>query len=100
MRCKFRLDSITRTRGTVTKLAPDGTIVIDSKGHPVTEIGELWSIELHPVYSNNDPKHENSTFWAYSPSGKFTLTTINRKAVDELELGSEVYIDITPAPQG
>jgi len=97
MRCKFKLHSITRAEGTVTKLGDDGKPLVDAKGQRITEQGEVWSLKMAPVYPNNDPNHENSVFWAYSPGGTFELQTINRAAAERLELGREYYIDITPA---
>lgn len=98
MRCKFKLIAITRREGSVTKLAPDGQVAVDDKGKRMTVPGEVWSLEFAPVYANDDPKHENSIFWAYSPGGLFKLDTVNKAAVDGLVLGREYYLDITPAP--
>lgn len=97
MRCKFKLNSITRAEGNVTKIGPDGFPVADDKGRRVTEPGEVWSLSFSPVYANDDPKHENSIFWAYSPGGSFQLQTVSKAAVDGLELGCEYYIDVTRA---
>lgn len=97
MRCKFKLNSITRTEGTVTKMGADGFPLSDDKGQRVTEPGEVWSLKFSAVYHNNNPRHENSVFWAYSPGGTFELLTINRAAVDSLKLGAEYYLDVTPA---
>lgn len=98
MRCKFKLISITRREGTVTKIDSDGRIAIDDKGQRMTELGEVWSLEFAPVYANNDPRHENSVFWAYSPGGSFKLDTVNKRAVESLELAHEYYLDVSPAP--
>jgi hypothetical protein len=97
MRCKFKLISITRAEGTVTKLGEDGYPVANDKGQRITEPGEVWSIKMSPVYANDNPKHENSVFWAYSPGGSFELQTVNKAAVAKLELGAEYYLDITRA---
>ncbi len=58
---------------------------------------ELVTIRMSPVYPNQDPNHENSVFWKYSPSGKLELGTINPSAAGKFELGKEYYIDFTPA---
>lgn len=89
MRCKFTLNSITRRTGSVPKVGDDGKV-----GYVP---GETWSLEFSPVYGNGDPNHENTKFWQASPSGQFTLGTVNKAAVDSLELGREYYLDITPA---
>lgn len=58
---------------------------------------EMQTIKLNPVYANNDPEHENSKFWKYSPSGSISLGTINPAAAAYFELGGEYYIDFTKA---
>lgn len=73
VRCKFKVDSITQH-------ASNGT-----------------SVSMTPVYSNNDPNHENSKFWRATPSGELKFYCANPDAVAQLELGAEYYIDITPA---
>lgn len=98
MRCKFKLNTITRSEGHVTKIGPDGGPVADENGRRVTEPGEVWSLTFSPVYANQDPKHENSVFWAYTPGGSLQLQTVNKVAVERLELGAEYYLDISPAP--
>jgi hypothetical protein len=97
MRCKFKLNSITRAEGSVTKIGADGFPIADDKGRRITEPGEVWSLSFSPVYANDDPKHKNSVFWAYTPSGSFQLQTVNKSAVEQLELCREYYLDITPA---
>jgi hypothetical protein len=62
-----------------------------------TEMVEMRTLELTPVYANNDPNHENSKFWDSSPSGKLELGTINPQAWKLFELGKEYYIDFTLA---
>lgn len=97
VRCKFKVDSIETTLQSVAKRDADGVPLRDEQKNYVYERGEMATVKLSPVYSNNDPKHENSKFWAASPSGSFTLGTVNKAAVAQLELGKEYYIDITPA---
>lgn len=58
---------------------------------------EMQTIHLSPVYGNNDPNHENSKFWKYTPSGTIQLGTINAEAARQFELGKEYYVDFTPA---
>ena len=80
VRCKFKLDSITRS--IATWLPPQR---------------EIWNVRMSPVYANSDPNHENSKFWQAAPSGSFELSTVNKEAVESLELGKEYFIDITLA---
>lgn len=90
MRCKFTVNSITRT---LQNSYPHK----DANGRPdysQPDPQEMWTVKMSPVYGNNDPNHENSKFWAASPSGLFELGTVNKAAVDSLVLGGEVYIDI------
>lgn len=97
IRCKFKVDAITRRQQSVQKLGEDGLPVKDERGHHVYVPGEVWDVEMSPVYANGDPSHENSKFWAASPGGNFKVTTVNASAVASLKLGGEYYIDITPA---
>lgn len=98
MRCKFKVDSIERTLGSAPMRDSEGRPVKDEKtGYPKYEPCEMWTVKMSPVYGNADPDHENSKFWAASPSGAFALNTVNKHAVDALELGKEYYLDLRPA---
>lgn len=55
---------------------------------------KLTTVVLHPVTSGSD---ENKAFFQSSPSGEIKLGTINPDAVAALEIGTEVYVDFTPA---
>lgn len=72
VRCKFKVDSIEHTTNGDT-------------------------IKMSPVYGNSDPEHENTKFWKYTPSGEFVFRCINPAATEQLKLGAEYYIDISPA---
>lgn len=76
-RAKFKVDSVLHTK------QYDGT--------------PIRTVIAAPVYGNRDPNHENSKFWAATPSGKLELGTVNAAAVAGLEPGVEFYIDITIA---
>lgn len=91
MRCKFKVDSITRRMGSHQVTTADG-----SKSWEPTE---MWDIEMSPVYANGDPEHENSKFWHATPCGSFQVGVVNKAAVAAIELDGEYYIDITPAPK-
>jgi hypothetical protein len=41
---------------------------------------------------------ENDQFFKYTPSGQLRLGTVNRAAADQLHVGLEYYLDLTPAP--
>lgn len=85
-RAKFRCDSVTSLMG--SKLGPDGKTWV-----PCIQ----KSVSMSPVYGNGDPSHENSKFWAASPSGKFELCVINLPAAEIFVPGQEYYLDISPA---
>jgi hypothetical protein len=97
VRCKFKVTAIKRTIGSQKKRDAEGNLVRTEKGYDVYEPCEMATIEMSPVYANNDPGHENSKFWDASPGGKFELNCVNKAAVEQLELDKEYYIDITPA---
>lgn len=96
-RCKFKLDKVERSMTITAKLGPDGKEEKDQNGRNVYVPAEMHTLVMSPVYANNDPAHENSQFWRYTPSGQFTLGTVNKAAVEHMVLGAEYYIDITPA---
>lgn len=97
VRCKFTVTGIKRTMGSRKKRDATGAYVKTDKGYDVYEAAEAWTIEMSPVYGHGDPSHENSKFWDATPNGKFEMTCVNKAAVDQLELGHEYYLDITPA---
>ena len=97
-RCKFKLDTITRRVQTVAKRDENDAIVKDANGRLVYVTGEVWDLDMSPVYANGDPNHENSKFWEATPGGSFKVSTVNKTAVGTMVLGAEYYIDITPAP--
>ena len=89
-RAKFRCDTITRREGGYN----------DTVQGVITWVPqEVTSIEMSPVYHNDDPDHENTKFWEASPSGSFKLDCVNPKAVEMFKPGNEYYIDITEAPE-
>jgi hypothetical protein len=69
----------------------------DDKGNWIQCV--VNTIEMSPVYGNNDPEHENSKFWAATPSGKLELGVIPEEVGNVFEIGKEYYIDITEAPK-
>lgn len=89
MIAKFRCESVTHAMGTVPSLSAEGKL--ESRQGPVA------SVTMVPVYHQGDPAHENSKFWAASPSGKFELQVVNLAAVEDLEPGAEYYLEIRRA---
>lgn len=84
VRCKFKVNSITRSEG--TRPNAEGKY----------EKCIMSTISASPTYST-DPNSENKKFWDASPGGKFELNCVNEAAVAQLEIGKEYYIDISPA---
>lgn len=85
VRAKYRVNEIVRSIGSRRK--PDGTY----------EPAEVNTVRMSPVYGNNDPSHENTKFWAATPSGQFEMSCINLDAAKFFEPGQEYYIDFTKA---
>lgn len=89
-RCKFKIDKIeetfTKEHIPASEVAPAQQVTLP-----------LFSLEMSPVAKTDKPEDENSTFWKWTPSGSFKLSTINAWAVKDLRAGDEVYIDITKA---
>jgi hypothetical protein len=84
-RAKFVVQSITRSQAHI--YGDDGKAVAT----------ELQTVQMNPVYGNQDPEHENTKFWKSSPSGSLSLGCINLAAAAIFELGKEYYVDFTPA---
>lgn len=100
VRCKFKVTSITMQEGSrrVRDEAgdwkrPDNV----SRGGFVMEPCLSGTVKMSPVYANDDPRHENSKFWDASPSGSFEMNVNNLAALQELKVGKEYYIGISPA---
>lgn len=51
-------------------------------------------VHLTAVYDGSD---ENKAFWEATPSGSLTFSTVNKAAVEGIEVGQEFYVDLTPA---
>lgn len=96
-RAKFSVQSITRNLTSIPKKDADGKVVVNERGHNEYENGEVHTVRLTPVYGNNDPNHENTKFWAASPSGSIEIGCANIEAAQVFELGKEYYVDFTAA---
>lgn len=91
VRAKFKVDTI--ERGLTSQATGDK----DENGRPVYAAAEIQTVVMSPVYGNGDPEHENTKFWAYSPTGQLRLGTVNESAARYFELGGEYYLDFTKA---
>jgi hypothetical protein len=54
------------------------------------------TIRLSAVYGNDDPNHENTSFFRWTPSGDICLGIVNVQAAKQFEVGKEYYVDFTP----
>ena len=88
VRAKFHLNSITINMFPKMKQV-DGKWVKDGDV-------EQRTLNLTPVYANNDPQHENSKFWEATPSGSIQLGCVNQEAWKHFEIGKDYYVDFTP----
>jgi len=52
------------------------------------------SVRMTPVISGSP---ENEQFFKWTPSGKIEFGTVNKAVMDQLTLGAEMYVDISPA---
>lgn len=57
---------------------------------------KMGSVKLVPVTSGSE---ENKSFYKYTPMGAIEFSTINQSALEELTLGSEVYITLEVVPK-
>lgn len=66
----------------------------------VENMGQSTDIRMIAVYHNDDPKHENSIFWKYTPCGTLTFT-LDEKYTGPLPVdGKEYYLTIEEVPKG
>lgn len=56
--------------------------------------GDEAYVKLSAVTSGSE---ENASFFKYTPSGQLSLGVVNKAAAEQLEVGKEYYIDISPA---
>jgi hypothetical protein len=97
VRAKFKVDKIERTMSSRQKKDADGNFIKNERGYWETGPAEMQTVVMSPVYGNGDPAHENTKFWAASPSGQLLLGCVNEEASKYFELGKEYYIDFTKA---
>lgn len=71
-RCKFRLQS---------KRVQDGP-------NPTAEL-TFWAV--------TSGSKENEEFFRYTPSGQLTLCVVRPEVAEQLTVGAEYYLDISPA---
>jgi len=71
--------------------------VCNAKEETLSGKDRLTTVKLSPVYSDKDGS-ENRQFWKWTPSGMIELGCISNSAADAFTLGSEYYVDFTPAP--
>ena len=55
---------------------------------------KAFVVHLEPVITGSE---ENKQFYKWTPSGKIELATVNEDAAKQFEVGTEMYIDFTPA---
>ncbi len=84
IRAKFKVNSVTEPRevdryNNTTKENEKMTIV---------------DVQLTPVTGGSE---ENEKFYAWTPGGYLTLSTVNLAIAKELVIGKEFYLDLTPA---
>ncbi len=89
---KFKVQRIESTHHNRARLGPDG-----KPNYQDTELVEMRTVVLSPVYGNGNPEHENTKFWEQSPSGEIKLGTINPQAWQAFELGGEYYVTFSEA---
>ena len=72
--------------------------VVNSVKHSINNEGEVSQeeIEAHAVYANGG---ENGVWSKYTPSGQLKMNISNPGAFDRLRVGTEFYLDFTPAPE-
>lgn len=82
VRAKFKVTKLEKTLGYV------------SEGGKSVE-RELTVVHLQPVYGNGDPTHENTRFFAFTPSGAISMGMVPPDTAAQFVLGKEYYVDFT-----
>lgn len=54
----------------------------------------LRNVKLRPVSGSSA---ENKSFYAWTPTGEFNFQFLNHDAASHFKVGSEYYVDISPA---
>ncbi|HDR9026933.1 TPA: hypothetical protein QDB14_001103 [Burkholderia vietnamiensis] len=67
---------------------------LSQREHWDKQKGSIHDIQLQPVVSGSD---ENERFYAATPGGQISLSTVNDDAARQFRLGAEVYVDFSPA---
>lgn len=88
VRAKFVTTKIT--------ISPSSKTVVGEDGVGRSVACEFYTIEACPVYHNGDKEHENYKYWQSSPSGAFSIGTVNEAAAAQYKIGQEFYLDCTP----
>lgn len=68
--------------------------VVSKTETPCSGKGNGFSVRLIPVTGGSP---ENEKFYQYTPAGVVELTTINRAAADQFEVGKSYYLDFEMA---
>lgn len=87
VRAKFRVQTISRQMGVRPVVADGATRYEDC---------ELRTVTLTPVTGT---KGENATFWQATPSGKIELSMVLASAVEQFDLGREMYVTFEPSDE-
>lgn len=84
VRAKFKVNSVTPPRE------------VDRFNNETKENEKMTiiDVQLSPVTSGSE---ENQKFYAWTPGGSLTLSTVNLELAKELVLGKEFFVDLTPA---
>lgn len=63
----------------------------------VTDTPGNESLKTIKLMAVTDGSEENKSFWKYTPAGDITMQCVNPDAIEQFEVGKEVYVDFTPA---
>lgn len=85
VRAKFRVASVSAPREINQWLADEGR----------SGKREVFDINLYPV--SYEGSEENKRFYASTPGGMISLSTINQSAAEQFVVGKEYYVDFTEA---
>ncbi|MBR8084624.1 MULTISPECIES: hypothetical protein [Burkholderia cepacia complex] len=67
--------------------------LLSQREHWDKQKGPIHDIQLQPVTSGSS---DNERFYAATPAGQISLSTVNDDAARQFRLGAEVYVDFSP----
>lgn len=93
VRAKFEVMAITRRKGFVPMVNPDGSPITNLNGEFDVTLGEAVTVELLAV-SHDKMNAADTRSWLAVPKGEITIQVTDARAVEEFVVGGHYYVNI------